>query len=83
MLILLNRLINITNMKINFYKFIFSILTGFLILNSAFSFSNSLIIKNIPTSIFKNPILNIPPYEKIEIETTASTWIPQCLVVAM
>ena len=42
-------------------------------MNSSFSFSNSLIIKNIPRSIFKNPILEIPPHTKLEIET--KKWI--------
>ena len=42
MLILFNRLINITNIKINFYKITFTSLTAFIILNSAFSFSNGI-----------------------------------------
>ena len=48
-------------------------LTIFLILNSAFSYSNSLIIKNIPNSIFKRPILKIPTYETVEM--VSNKWV--------
>ena len=54
-------------MKINFLKLTFLMLTLFIILNSVFSFSNYLIIKNIPKSIFKRPILEIPNHETVEL----------------
>ena len=39
----------------------------FVLLNSIFSYSNNLIIKNIPKSIFQTPMLKIPDHESIEI----------------
>ena len=67
MLILFNRIILISNMNINFSKITFSILSVFIILNSVFSYSNSLIITSIPSSILKEPILKIPNYKVFEL----------------
>jgi len=72
-LILLNRLIITTKIRINFYKITFSILTIFVLLNSIYSYSNNLIIKNIPKSIFQEPILKIPDYKTLEI--SPKKWI--------
>ncbi len=69
MLILINRIIIIKKIKINFLKMTFLSLLLFVILNSIFSYSNSLIIKNIPSSIFKEPVLKIPDHEKFDIIT--------------
>lgn len=66
-LILVNRLLIIKNIKINFPKLTFSILLIFIILNSFFSYSNSLIIKKIPSSIIKEPILKMPKYETFDL----------------
>ena len=69
MLILFNRTIKITNIKINFTKITFLSLSLFVVLQSFFSYSNSLIIKNIPTSIFKEPMLTVPDYETFKIDS--------------
>ena len=44
----------------------FKLLLIFIILNSIFSYSNLLIIKNIPYSILKEPILKMPAYETFD-----------------
>ena len=68
MLILFNRIIKITNVKINFTKITFLSLSLFIVLNSVFSYSNRLIIKHIPSSILKEPILTMPDYERFNIK---------------
>ena len=73
MLILLNRIIRIKNININFLKLTSLLFSLFIVLNSIFSYSNSKIIKNIPSSIFKEPLLKMPDHEKFDLVT--KKWI--------
>lgn len=68
MLIIINRTINYFNININFAKYTLFFLTLFIIFNSFFSYSNSLIIKNISLSMFKEPILMTPEFNEFQIK---------------
>ena len=72
-LVLINRIIKFKKNNLNFSKFISYFLITFIVSNSFLSFANFKILKSIPFSFFREPLLENNIYETFEV--TPKKWI--------